>query len=457
MTERIELPYYADACYYFDKIHDWPMAVMLDSCHAHQSLGRYDIISAQPFCTLTHHTNHTTININNQSYIRTDDPFELITEYLQPHVTTRSELPFSGGAIGFLAYDLAWRLESLPPLNTHPWPCPEMVIAIYDWALVVDHVEKRSSLVAQHRHHTTQHWLTQLKKIWQQPLIPPVIKQQTVNLKPNISRTIYDKAFKKIQQHILAGDCYQANLSQRFSGTCKAASWPLYQQMRAVNPAPFAAYLNYHHCRILCLSPEEFIRVQADEVVTKPIKGTRPRHTDPEQDQRLATELQQDAKERAENVMIVDLMRNDLSKNCIANSVQVPQLCQLSSYPAVHHLVSTVTGRLAPHTTPLELLRGCFPGGSITGTPKIRAMEIINEVEQHRRTIYCGSIIAMSFDQTLQSNICIRTLLHQHDQLYCWAGGAIVADSDCNAEYQECYTKIALILRSLQATKPTLA
>ena len=449
MTECIQLPYYSDNAHYFSVIHHRFMAVLLDSCHAQGAKGRYDIMSAQPYCTLTHWSDHTEVTLENKTYQRYEDPFVLIEEYLGSTIESTDDLPFCGGAIGFLAYDLGWRLEHLPPLNPNEWNAPEMIIGIYDWALIIDHHLKKSTLVAQHRCQETKARIAQLATLWKEPTKQPLLKTLQVKLEPDISQSNYQTAFDKIKQHILVGNCYQANLSQRFTGPFNGDCWSLYRQIRNKNPAPFSAYLNYNHFKILSISPEKFITVKQGQVITQPVKGTRPRHSNPEIDQALGRELQNNAKEQAENVMIVDLLRNDISKNCKVNSVQVSRLCELVSYPAVHHLVSTITGTLANNSSCLDLLRSCFPGGSITGAPKIRAMEIINQVETHRRTIYCGSIVAISFDHHLHSNICIRTLLQQQNQLYCWAGSAIVADSICDAEYEECFAKIRLILESL--------
>ena len=448
MTSLYPLPYQVDSTCYFASIAKWPYAVMLDSCHPHTQ-GRYDILSAKPFVTLTHHTHITTITTMDGTYESTSDPFFLVQDYLGDTCNTVNELPFCGGALGFFSYDLAWRIEHLPTLNPNEFECPEMIIGIYDWALVIDHQQKTTFLVAQHRCPDTANIVKKLLLMWQQPLSQPNSIRCKVSLTSDTPQKNYFSSFDHVKEHIAAGDCYQVNLSQRFSGFFDGDPWDCYQQLRRDNPAPFSAYLSYPEFSILSISPEQFLNVKNRQVTTKPIKGTRPRHANPIEDQRLAQALSLDEKERAENVMIVDLLRNDLSKTCEVGSVKVPKLCQLTSFSAVHHLVSTVTGLLAPDKSLCDLLRGCFPGGSITGTPKIRAMEIINDVELHRRTVYCGNIVALSFDGQCHSNITIRTLLHHHNRLYCWAGGAIVADSKAEAEYNECFAKISLILQSL--------
>jgi para-aminobenzoate synthetase component 1 len=271
-------------------------------------------------------------------------------------------------------------------------------------------------------------------------------------VKTTLNKKEYQQQLERIQEHILSGDVYQINFAQRFQCDTKNAPWDIYLQLRANNPAPFSAFICAEDHAILSLSPERFLQIDREgHVETKPIKGTRPRSSDPIEDKRLAQELANSIKDRAENVMIVDLLRNDLSKNCIPGTVKVPQLFTIESYPAVHHLVSTVTGQLRPDRHALDCLRDCFPGGSITGAPKIRAMQIIEALESHRRGIYCGSIGYVSHCGNLQTNIAIRTLMHQNNQLTFWAGGGIVADSQTDHEYQECFDKIHLFLKTFEA------
>jgi para-aminobenzoate synthetase component 1 len=220
--------------------------------------------------------------------------------------------------------------------------------------------------------------------------------------------------------------------------------------LRHINPAPFSAFLNYPHVQLLSSSPERFLKVKGGTVETKPIKGTRPRSPNPEEDMYSREALRESLKDRAENVMIVDLLRNDIGKNCAAGSVHVPALFAVESYTTVHHLVSTVRGRLAEGRHALDLLRDCFPGGSITGAPKIRAMEIIEELEPNRRGAYCGAIGYVGFDGAMDTNIAIRTLIHSDHGIRFWAGGGIVADSVLEQEYQECYHKAAAMLTLLK-------
>ena len=265
-----------------------------------------------------------------------------------------------------------------------------------------------------------------------------------------MTRTEYGGAFRKIKRYLQEGDCYQVNLAQRFSARCEGNPWSAYKELRVLNSAPFSGYFNFPEVQILSSSPERFLKVVNRKVEAKPIKGTRPRGATELEDQQQIDELKASLKDQAENLMIVDLLRNDIGKSCKLGSVSVPKLFEVESYATVHHLVSTVCGELASGRDSVDLLRGCFPGGSITGAPKIRAMEIIEELEPHRRGVYCGSMGYISFDGNMDTNIAIRTLVHSENTIRFWAGGGIVADSQEQAEYDECFDKAAAILKLLE-------
>jgi len=270
-----------------------------------------------------------------------------------------------------------------------------------------------------------------------------------------MTRSEYGRTFARVKSYLLEGDCYQVNLAQCFSAPVSGDPFAGYQALRWLNPAPFSAYLKTPFARILSSSPERFLAVREGRVETRPIKGTRPRGRTPEADAALQQELAESAKDRAENLMIVDLLRNDLGRVCTPGSVQVPELFAVESYATVHHLVSTVTGRLAPGRDAASLLRACFPGGSITGAPKIRAMEIIEELEPRRRGVYSGAIGYLGFDGAMDTNIAIRTLIHGANQIRFWAGGGIVHDSRVEEEYRETLDKAAALLWLLEHEPPT--
>lgn len=425
-----------------------PGFVYLDSCAGRTHGGRYDIISSAPTTVLSTRGYTTEIRTRDGCVTSTADPFELVRDAVDALRCEPADVPFCGGAIGYYAYDLGRRIERLPELAAADIDIPDMVVGIYDWAIVVDHETKRSWLVAQADSQTDlDHWRDMMAA--PDPVTPAAYGtsfEVTSPVQPEITFAEYAEKFARIKRYIIDGDCYQVNLAQRFSASVRGASWDAYLRLRNLNPAPFSAYLRLEHGAIMSSSPERFLSVQNRQVETKPIKGTRPRSADGSVDRRLADELRASTKDRAENVMIVDLLRNDLGKSCAVGSVVVPDLFAIESYATVHHLVSTVRGTLAGGVDECELLRGCFPGGSITGAPKLRAMEIIEELEPCRRTVYCGAIGYLSADGTMDTNIAIRTLVHHHDRMYCWAGGGIVADSELDAEYRECLDKAAAML-----------
>jgi para-aminobenzoate synthetase component 1 len=341
-------------------------------------------------------------------------------------------------------------LENLPVVGERDIDFPEMQVGIYLWALVVDHKNKRIELIAAPTLDSA--YIEQILKRLTKGPEAPINHPFSLNapFKSNMNSASYSERFSRIIDYIKAGDCYQVNLAQRFSAPCQGDSWEAYQALRIKAPTPFSAYLTTPFGNLLCLSPERFIQVKNGRVETKPIKGTRPRGDSAENDETLRIELLQSTKDRAENLMIVDLLRNDLGKTCAIGSVKVPKLFDIESYANVHHMVTTITGELKNTEDAVDLLEGSFPGGSITGAPKLRAMEIIEELEPQRRSAYCGSIGYIDFSGRMDTNICIRTLVEKDQQLHCWAGGGIVADSQCADEYQETFTKVNNLIRTLE-------
>ena len=446
-----ELPYQPDSARLFEAIADSPWAVFLDSGRHYPAQSRYDILSAHPYVRLVTRGPLTELYADNVELSR-EDPFALVGRALAIDPACGGGLPFCGGAIGYFGYDLARRLERLPAAAGDVERIPEMAVGIYDWAVVVDHLERKTWLVGQGRDPETDiKWDSLIERFSlpspEKPRAPFRINSPVAS---NMTHESYARAFRRIRGYIHDGDCYQVNLAQRFSAVGSGDPWLAYQRLGVINPAPFSAYLNTPHAQILCASPERFLRVEGSRVETRPIKGTRPRAGHPRIDAGLVEELRLSEKDRAENVMIVDLLRNDLSKNCALGSVKVPKLFDVESFATVHHLVSTVTGELKAGRDALDLLRGCFPGGSITGAPKLRAMQIIEELEPHRRGVYCGAIGYLGFDGNMDLNIAIRTLVCSHGVIRCWAGGGIVADSKLEDEYQETFDKAAAMLKLLQ-------
>lgn len=445
-----ELAYPEDSTVLFSRIAHRPWAMWLDSGRPGSVYGRYDIMVADPVITLTTRGELTEV-IGPTSEISRADPFGLVRDYLGRHQPCVPGIPFMGGAVGYFSYDLARRLERLPTTAQDAENLPEMRIGIYDWALVVDHVEKKCWLASHGRAPQTRERWDEWVALFTQPCTAENGEFQVSGpVVSNMTPACYTSAFDRIQRYIHEGDCYQVNLAQRFAATATGDAWAAYRQLRNASPAPFAAYLNLPDAQVLSASPERFLEVRDRRVETKPIKGTRPRDSDPAQDRANADELLASLKDRAENLMIVDLLRNDIGKNCAPGTVRAEKMFALESFTNVHHLVSTIAGRLAQGHDALHLLRGCFPGGSITGAPKLRAMQIIEELEPHRRGVYCGAIGYIGFDGNMDTSIAIRTSVFSDDTIRFWAGGGIVADSEADKEYRETLDKAANMLALMQ-------
>ncbi|MCK5889615.1 MAG: aminodeoxychorismate synthase component I [Methylococcales bacterium] len=443
------LPYFKESERLFAPLANQSWSVFLDSGFPYTEQGRYDIIAVDPIATLVTTGLSTVITASDGVSYSSDDPFLLVKKYLQLGAKPVEELFFNGGAIGYFSYDLARRLEQLPVIAKDEENIAEMAIGIYTWAVVVDHRKQESWLVGNESEH--YQWDDLIKQFSQLPSDKQTLSFKVLE-KPqsNMTLAVYQQAFEKIKGYLKEGDSYQVNLAQRFISPCAGNPWVAYQKLREINPAPFSAYLNFPEVQILSSSPERFLKVTEGIVETKPIKGTRTRLNDPVQDKEQIKALVNSQKDQAENVMIVDLLRNDMSKDCKKGSVNVPVLFDVESFATVHHLVSTVTGELSDGHHAIDLLRNSFPGGSITGAPKIRSMEIIEELEPNRRGVYCGAIGYMSFSGNMDSNIAIRTLVHSDSMIRFWAGGGIVNDSVMEEEYQESYDKAAALLRLLE-------
>ncbi len=452
-----DIPYTPDSTVVFDKFVDEPWSIFLDSSQPNAIHGRYDIISSRPKLRITSKDNKNNIDSWSESLSIPGDPFSVLKEYLKQNrpIDNKSKLPFLGGAMGYFGYDLGRAIEKIPVLSENDLDLPDLKVGIYPWALIIDHKQKKSVLVGDKNDlRTRREWNDLIRFITDKGPLKRRQKFKVMSeVSSNMSEADYATSFAKIKSYIQEGDCYQVNLAQRFHAMVEGAPWEAYQMLRTINPSPFSAYLNYEDFQILSNSPERFLSVHDQVVETKPIKGTRPRSKNNAEDNALMKELLNSKKDQAENVMIVDLLRNDISKNCALGSVKVPKLFNIESYPNVHHMVSTITGKLRDNRSAIDLLRGSFPGGSITGAPKLRSMEIIEELEPHRRGIYCGSIGYISNDGSMDTNIAIRTILHKNNKMYFYAGGGIVYDSDVKAEYQETFDKAAAMMRVLAQDK----
>ncbi len=436
-------------------------AVFLDSALPGGAVGRYSFIAAEPFHTLKSRDGV----IEDGTACFRGDPFAALAERLALYPLDHEPglPPFQTGAAGYLAYDLGRHLERLPAHRIDDQRLPDLLMGFYDWALGFDHLERRAFIMANgypaptesERRARARERIAEIRRRLDESATLP---DRPVRAwpKPDLDREAYEAMVRRTIDYILAGDIYQANITQRFSAALAEGDDPfaLYCALRRRNPAPFAAYLCHGEVSIVSASPERFLKLARGRVETRPIKGTRPRGRTPEEDEALKRELAASEKDKAENLMIVDLLRNDLSRVCRDRTVEVPVLFGLESYATVHHLVSVVTGELLPGKAAVDLLRAAFPGGSITGAPKIRAMEIIAELEPTRRGPYCGSIGYIGFDGTMDTSIVIRTICIKGRHLTFQVGGGIVADSDPAAEYEESLAKGRAMIEVLSGKAP---
>ena len=456
----------------FQAFKEEPSPFFLDSGEDYNELGSYSYIGSSPFLEATAFPDQLELYWPNLSLRKTiplekNRSLEFLNDFHSKYRVFNSPFPFSGGAVGFLSYDLKNQIETLPDRAENDLNIPLWRFAWYDGIVVYSHVEQK-------------YWLTscgidedgacqaeladsRIKRL-QQILQPSVLEQLSERedhanqtsaahstIDPSVSHEQYLKDLERVIDYIYAGDIYQANLTQRFSIPWEGDVWKLYSQLHRQNPAPFAAFLPYSDFQILCSSPERFIRVQSNgQIETRPIKGTRPRGNSPTEDEIQAVELFNSPKDRAELTMIIDLERNDLGRICQFGTVKVPDLIQLEKYPTVWHLASTITGQLIKGLKPSDLIRAIFPGGSITGAPKIRALEIIEEMEPYKRGPYTGSIGYMGFDGAWDLNIVIRTILIKEGKAYVHVGGGIVADSVPEDEYHETLHKAKALFRVLK-------
>lgn len=451
----------------FQRLSSQPHCVFLDSALRHPQLGRYSFLAADPF-----------------HYVRfasgDDRPLKQLAELVKRYrtLTVPGLPPFQGGAAGLLSYDLNRSLEQISPPRFNEFNVPTLAVGLYDVVLAYDHQQDCAWIVstgfpeldrakrrqrARSRIDQVRDWLTKPRRAIRPAPSPenevPVgqlAPQHAVGKLPQLTSSFssadYQDAIRAAVEYIYAGDVFQVNLAQRLLHPAVDDSVSLYQRLRERNPAPFSAYFDLGDFQIASASPERFVTVQQRRVEARPIKGTRPRTALPEADLFAGDELQQSEKDLAENVMIVDLLRNDLSRVCEPSSVHVSQLCQLEIYQYVQHLVSVVNGRLRDEMSPLDLVAASFPGGSITGAPKVRAMEIIAELEPTARGPYCGSLGYVGFDGSLDMSILIRTITAGRGWWQLPVGGGIVAQSDPRREYEETWHKAEGLLRALHAT-----
>jgi para-aminobenzoate synthetase component I len=483
-----------------ERLDGLPYRLFLDSAAQTTRLGRYSFLMADPVFVVRSRGARVEVEDRRAQALACADEGErtvsdgdvlaALRRLVAPQAFAPvAELPpFQGGAAGFIAYDWGLTLERLPAPRFDDLGLPDTLLGIYDWTLAWDHASGRAWLIstglpetgrareerARERAAMVLAWIgsggsnhmTPGLENKARPTLPQsgaVVRERassyavdggwwpdSLELRSSFTHRGYLDAVQRVREYIFAGDIFQANLSQRFEAPFTESPWSYYRRLRTRNAAPFAAYIEAPEAIVVSASPERFLRVDANRhVETRPIKGTRPRGVGPEHDAALAQALAESAKDRAENLMIVDLMRNDLSRVCAPRSVRVSELFSLERYPTVHHLVSTVVGDLESGHDALDLLRAAFPGGSITGAPKLRAMEVIAELEPSRRGVYCGSIGYWSLSGDFDASIAIRTALVQDGGVFFSAGGGIVADSDPESEYRETLDKARALIDAL--------
>ncbi len=481
MPSAIPLPYPASSIDLFQKLRHLPLPVLLHSgSYGENAAARFDIMVAAPSKTfrykngvllVTSSNNKTTTKVDESrseqisekvdekkytkteeqisEEIETQDPFSVLANYLAIQVNHQPDVdyPFCGGLVGYFAYDTLHELNKVKVNKFENINLPSVLAGIYDWAVLVDHKLQRCSIVSEEP-------LSDQQTLELSGLLISESKKQKKNFHlnssfiSNCSLQDYEQGFNKVMEYIRAGDCYQVNLAQCFQASCEGDSYSAFVDLQELANAPFSAYIEDGEQSVLSFSPERFLQVQNKHVTTQPIKGTRPRFNDPKEDQEALNDLKASKKDQAENLMIVDLLRNDLGKVCVTGSINVESLFEAHSFNNVHHLISTISGDLERESDVFSLLGASFPGGSITGTPKKRAMEVIDEIETVPRSVYCGSILWLGFDGNMDSNIAIRTLVRDQEKIYCWGGGGLVADSDMQQEYQESLDKISLFINA---------
>jgi para-aminobenzoate synthetase component 1 len=470
-----------------EQLEGLPYRLFLDSAARGTRLGRYSFLTADPVAVVrSKGTRIECVDLpDGAPRSVAGDALDAVRALLAPHAAAPVPglPPFQGGAAGYLAYDWGRTLERVPAPRYDDLALPDVIFGVYDWVLAWDHLASRAWLIstglpAKSPVARSRRAADRADQVGQrlgsdrsvEPIAPRTAGMQLpargvpapshliegdsrvprLGLRSSFTHGDYLDAVARVREYIFAGDIFQANLSQRFEAPLDESPWAFYRRLRTSNAAPFAAYLDFPEAVVLSASPERFLRVDIDrQVETRPIKGTRPRGLGPEHDAALGQALSESSKDRAENLMIVDLMRNDLSRVCEPGTVRVSELFALERHATVHHLVSSVVGVLAPGVDALDLLRATFPGGSITGAPKVRAMEIIAELEPSQRGVYCGSVGYWSVTGALDTSIAIRTAVALGERVYFSAGGAVVADSNPEQEYRETLDKARGLIDAL--------
>ena len=472
VEELLPPPDPLEACVRFG---DAPFLVLLDGAEGAGAGARYSFLAADPPLAVRSRGRLTTEYARGRDRwtAHGGDPLELVAERLAASaLEPLPELPpFQGGAAGYLSYEWGAALERVPAAPTDDVPVPGVMLGLYDWVVAWDHLSRRAWIVATgaplrgaRRVARAAARLAWIKRRLRRPP-PPTggparrgagagpatypVDGAPGQVRGTFTRAGYVAAVERVIEHIRAGDIFQANLAQRFQAPLVGTPLEFYARLRARNPAPFAAYLDFDHLVLASASPERFLRLHQGSVETRPIKGTRPRGSDAAEDRALAAALATSPKDRAENAMIVDVSRNDLSRVCRPGTVRAPELFAVERYATVQHLVSTVVGELDGARSVPDLIRALLPGGSVTGAPKVRAMQLIAELEPTTRGVYCGAIGYWTGGGTLELSVAIRTCQVAGNTVYFHAGGGVVAESDPDSEYHETLDKARGMIAAL--------
>lgn len=437
-----------DAFDIYSLFKDDKTVTILDSCMSTENLGRYSFIGLKPFTTFKYENRICTINGKEFN----TDPFQELNKLINRYkIENNTELPYVAGAMGYFSYDLGRVIEDLPITANQEVKIPDCYFYFYDNAVIVDNLKKKTYITSLGILNSKEKSIYKIKhKIMSgSKVIYREIYKSDTKFTSNFNKSKYIETVEKVRQFIRNGDIYITNLTQRFCCKTKKEPYEIYKNLRHINPAPFAALMNVEDFSLVSSSPERFLKIRNTVVETRPIKGTRPRGKNKEEDLKNKQELINSEKDKSELLMIVDLERNDLSKVCKPYSVKVTELFKLEEYSTVFHLVSTVIGELKTEYTAVDCIKACFPGGSITGAPKVRSMEIIEDLENTRRNIYTGCIGYLGFDGNADLNIVIRTILIKDEKAYLGVGGGITWESENESEYNETLDKAEALMNVL--------
>ena len=434
-----ELDYSIPSMEYFDIIKEDDWSIFLNSNYDRYPDQRFDILTSSPLKKIILEQGDKNLELNKNNIFNQIQ--SIMDAYKCP---SQEDIPFCGGAIGFMSYDYGNELHNIKSSNVKDIDYPLVAFGIYDWCITYDYLKKKSFILYHKKNEIVNKIINYKFKNQKQTVLKTF--KSTSSCESNMTYDLYESKIKKILSYINDGDCYQVNLAQRFNLGYQGDEFSMYKILNKSFASPYSAYMNYPFGKILSFSPERFLSIKEGVVETKPIKGTRPRSNDPEIDKANINDLILSDKDKAENLMIVDLLRNDLGINCKNGSIKVDKLFEIETFANVHHLVSTIRGEVDKESSIYNLIKDAFPGGSITGAPKLRSMQIIKELEPNKRSVYCGSIGYISFVEKVDLNISIRTMLAVNENLYFWGGGGIVADSDIKSEYNESIAKVKPLL-----------